>query len=190
MPDRTCLCAALGDADLVHAHIYTARVCPVGCTFFFDYAARLSLRTLVSWECGTASGRKKSDLVANQGCPASHASSYAVSWCRRDSSIVTLTFFSKARSIRGNITIEPTTTTEMASRIRNVATVRSPSISCRLMCQRRSIGVAKTAAPVWSEDAHYSPLREQCERNERQPMRTMQRAPYRDRPLRRAGVGD
>jgi hypothetical protein len=35
-----------------------------------------------------------------------------------------LAFFLKATSIRGNITIEETTTTEAGSRIRNVVTIR------------------------------------------------------------------
>jgi|SRR4029453_9511004 hypothetical protein len=48
--------------------------------------------------------------------------------------------FLKARSIRGNITIEQTTTMEASSRIRNVVTIRSLSISSQLICQKRSIG--------------------------------------------------
>jgi hypothetical protein len=41
---------------------------------------------------------------------------------------------------QGNITIEETTTTEAGSRIRNVVTIRSLSISQGLICQRRFIG--------------------------------------------------
>ena len=44
--------------------------------------------------------------------------------------------FLKARSIRGNITIEQTTTMEASSRIRNVVTIRPLSISSELMPEK------------------------------------------------------
>ena len=74
------------------------------------------------WECGTASGRKKSDLRANQGRPVCQVSTWAGLGAG-------LAFFLKARSIRGNMTIELTTTMEAASRIMNVVTIRPLSIS-------------------------------------------------------------
>src|SRR5262249_55915577 len=49
----------------------------------------------------------------------------------------------------------------------------------------RSHGLPPFAHPMYL--AVY--LKERCERNERQPMRTMQRASYRDRSLRRATEG-
>ena len=84
-----------------------------------------------SWKCGTASGRKKFDLRANQGGPGCQGSTWAGAG---------LAFFLKARSIRGNITIEATTTMEASSRIRNVVTIRPLNISSGLICQKRSMG--------------------------------------------------
>ena len=101
-----------------------------------------AMPTRGSGECGTASGRKKSDLRANQGRPESCAcvrpSCCQVStWAGLGAG---LAFFLKARSIRGNITIKQTTAMEAASRIRNVVTIRSPSISSQLICPKRSMG--------------------------------------------------
>src|SRR5262245_23266700 len=97
-----------------------------------------------SGECGRAFGRKKSDLRANHGRPESHASGAVSNGVGVG---VGLAFFLKARSIRGNITIEQTTTTEAFSRIMNAVTIKPLSISSKLICQRRSIGVAKRRPP-------------------------------------------
>jgi hypothetical protein len=91
-----------------------------------------AMPTRGSGECGTTSGRKKSDLRANQGRTESCACAVRPSWCQVSTWAglgVGLAFFLKARSIRGNITIEQTTTTEVSSRIRNVVTIRPLSIS-------------------------------------------------------------
>ena len=109
-----------------------------------------------------AAGRKKFDLIANQGGPESCA------WCAVRPSRCQgstragagLAFFLKARSIRGNITIKQTTAMEAASRIRNVVTIRSPSISSQLICPKRCMGVAKRRPPSSPKClAHFSSAR-------------------------------
>src|SRR5262245_41831381 len=112
--------------------------------------ARCAMPTGGSGECGRAFGRKKSDLRANHGRPESHAGAVRSSCCQVSIGAgvgVGLAFFLKARSIRGNITIEQTTTTEAFSRIMNAVTIKPLSISSKLICQRRSIGVAKRRPP-------------------------------------------